>query len=66
MTCQVIDIGTPKYRVECHLKCQNHWKPINGTTETTCFPEWGRKRDQSYERKLTNFTIDYLECQRND
>ena len=64
--CHVKDMGNMKsIRVECSLQCQKHWKPINGTTMTTCFPEANRDFDAfTGMRKLTNFTIDYLECQR--
>ena len=65
--CHVKDMGNMEsMRVECSLKCQKHWKPINGTTTTTCFPEANRDADAFKRgiRKLTNFTIDYLECQR--
>ena len=65
VTCNVFDLGKASSRVECHLECQKHWKPINDTTVTTCYPETSRN-DHFYGSKLTNFTIDYLECQRMD
>ena len=58
--CQVQELGMPSYHVECILNCRPGWSPINGINTTMCSQE-----NQPFQlEKLTNFTVDYLECGR--
>jgi len=58
--CKVQELGMPSYHVECILNCRPGWSPINGINTTMCSQE-----NQPFQlEKLTNFTVDYLECGR--
>ena len=60
ISCQVEEIGSSSYQVGCHLSCRRGWIPVNGINHTICNP----KTITFSADKLTNFTHDYLECQR--
>ena len=62
ISCQLQDLGLPSHHVECSLKCRQGWSPSNGINSTICNQEIGGGGIQ--QKKLTNFTVDYLECSR--
>jgi len=60
VNCQVKEVGLPSYHVECSLNCKPGWSPINGINATIC----NQVIQPIQKEKLTNFTMDYLECGR--
>ena len=54
------------YEVKCSIDCRNGWRARNGDTSTTCNSNYVQHlRENPGIRKMTNFTLDYLECERS-
>ena len=75
LTCRHADYGTPANRIECRLSCRKGWKNVQNVDVTICTKGQAEALAKiksltdntapSSLQKTTNFTTDYLECQRN-
>jgi len=61
INCQIKHPATPQYHVECSMACRKGWKALDDIHTTICSPQ-NLPLDDS--KKLTNFTMDYLECKK--
>ena len=61
INCQIKHTATPQYHVECSMACRKGWKALDDIHTTICSPQ-NLPLDDS--KKLTNFTMDYLECKK--
>ena len=61
INCEIKSMGSPNYHVECTMACRKGWEPLDNIDRTVCFPQDIALNDA---KKLTNFTMDYLECKR--
>ena len=60
INCQIKGLASPQYHVECAMACRKGWKPLDDIDSTICSP-LNLPLDR---KKLTNFTLDYLECKK--
>merc|ERR1711976_21978 len=60
INCQIKGLASPQYHVECAMACRKGWKPLDDIDSTICSP-LNLPLDR---KKLTNFTMDYLECEK--
>ena len=77
LLCEHADPGTTANRIECRLKCKKGWRNVNNVDVTMCtkgqvealariknLTDVNLSSLHGSLRKTTNFTTDYLECQR--